>query len=218
MRYKKYIQANEEEPIDNSTAKVILQAATELFMRQGYHSVTMRDIASHANVNLGLLPYHFTSKENLAKHVYLGLMDRIYRQIGTIDMSRVSNAEKIYITTLLSWKYVENSEEYSKFFYEFYESAGPFETPSKLFIQMSSTVILEHGLQIGREENELYFTVMKGAEWLLIQKRYKKEIQITLEEMLNILYSNYLYNIGLSDKIIAETIQNSLNFLKSLET
>ncbi|MED5017111.1 hypothetical protein P9847_07285 [Paenibacillus chibensis] len=82
---------------------------------------------------------------------------------------------------------------------------------------MSSTVILEHGLQVSRDENELYFTVMKGAEWLLIQKRYKKEIQITLEEMLNVLYSNYLYNIGLSDKIIAETIQNSLNFLKSLD-
>lgn len=217
MRYKKYMQTNEEEIIDNSTAKIILQAASELFMKHGYQSVTMREIASHAKVNLGLLPYHFTSKENLAKHVYLDLMDRIYQQISMIDMSHTSNAEKIYIATLLSWRYVEHSEEYSKFFYEFYESAGPFDTPSKTFIEMSSTVILEHGLQVSRDENELYFTVMKGAEWLLIQKRYKKEIQITLEEMLNVLYSNYLYNIGLSDKIIAETIQNSLNFLKSLD-
>lgn len=217
MRYEKYMQTEEEEIVENPTAKLILNSATDLFLKNGYKSVTMRDIASHANVNLGLVTYHFTTKDNLAKQVYFYIMDRIYNTIDNIDMNNIPTTEKIYISTILSWRYVENNEEYSKFFYEFYESAGPFEIPSKKFIEMSYAVILEHGLKISRAENEIFFTVMNGAEWLLILKRYKKEVNITLEEMLNILYSNYLYNIGLSDKTIAETIQNSLNFLKRLK-
>jgi TetR/AcrR family transcriptional regulator, biofilm operon repressor len=217
MRYEKYMKTEEEDIVENPTAKLILNSATELFLKNGYKSVTMRDIASHANVNLGLVTYHFTTKDNLAKQVYFHMMNCVYKTIDTIDMSNIPTNEKIYISTILSWRYVENNEEYSKFFYEFYESAGPFEIPSKKFIEMSYKVILEHGLKISRAENEIYYTAMNGAEWLLILKRYKKEIHITLEEMLNILYSNYLYNIGLSDKVIAETVKNSLKFLKNLE-
>jgi TetR/AcrR family transcriptional regulator, biofilm operon repressor len=217
MRYEKYMKMEEEEIVENPTAKLILISATELFLKKGYKSVTMRDIASHANVNLGLVTYHFTTKDKLAKQVYFHMLNRIYKTIDHIDMNNVPTTEKIYIFTILSWRYVENNEEYSKFFYEFYESAGPFDIPSNKFIEMSYKVILEHGLNISKAENEIYYTAMIGAEWLLILKRYKKDIHITLEEMLNILYSNYLYNIGLSDKIIAETIKNSLNFLKNLK-
>ncbi len=47
----------------------IVQAATLLFLRNGYTSATLRSIAQRANVNVALLHYYFTSKRGLYEEV-----------------------------------------------------------------------------------------------------------------------------------------------------
>ena len=49
---------------ENSRDK-ILDAAFRLLSKKGYANVSMRDIAAEAQVALGLLTYHFRTKENL---------------------------------------------------------------------------------------------------------------------------------------------------------
>ena len=49
---------------ENSRDK-ILEAAFRLLSKKGYANVSMRDIAAEAQVALGLLTYHFRTKENL---------------------------------------------------------------------------------------------------------------------------------------------------------
>ena len=51
-------------PRENSHDK-ILDAAFRLLSKKGYANVSMRDIAAEAQVALGLLTYHFRTKENL---------------------------------------------------------------------------------------------------------------------------------------------------------
>ncbi|MED1949627.1 TetR/AcrR family transcriptional regulator [Brevibacillus centrosporus] len=214
MRYEKFIPSQEGEMTDNPTFLAILNAASELFMQRGYKAVTMRDIAAHAGVNLGLIPYYFTSKENLANRVCMDMIDHLYQTINQIDMSGTTSAEKLFISSLLSWQYMDDHPDYARFFYEFYETSGAAETPSKSFIEMSQLVIHEYGIKVSPKENEIYFTVMKGAERLLILKRYNQQLHITLEEIEKVLISNYFYNIGLPDKVIAQIISNSQAFLK----
>ena len=48
-----------------ATRERLLCAAEELFADRGYNAVSMRDIATHAKVNLAAAGYHFGSKENL---------------------------------------------------------------------------------------------------------------------------------------------------------
>lgn len=48
-----------------TTEKEIVEAAKKLFLKNGYKSTTMRDIATEAGVNLAMLNYYFRSKENL---------------------------------------------------------------------------------------------------------------------------------------------------------
>ncbi len=48
-----------------STRERILAVARELFTARGFDSVSVRDIVSAANVNLGAVTYHFGSKEAL---------------------------------------------------------------------------------------------------------------------------------------------------------
>jgi AcrR family transcriptional regulator len=53
------------------TRSDILQAAHDLFTRQGYHGTSMRQIAQQAGLALGGLYNHFSSKEQVFEAVFL---------------------------------------------------------------------------------------------------------------------------------------------------
>lgn len=54
---------------DATTKDIILDAAEELFARNGYYGTSIRHITAEAQVNLASVNYHFGSKENLLKAV-----------------------------------------------------------------------------------------------------------------------------------------------------
>lgn len=58
------------------TQKKILQSALELFAERGFEGASVRDIASHADVNHGLIKYHFQNKETLWKAAVDFLFER----------------------------------------------------------------------------------------------------------------------------------------------
>ncbi|NJD58293.1 MAG: hypothetical protein C3F13_00925 [Anaerolineales bacterium] len=58
-------------PRGELTRNAILQAAHDLFIRQGYHGTTMRQIAQGAHLALGGLYNHFPSKEKVFEAVFL---------------------------------------------------------------------------------------------------------------------------------------------------
>jgi len=60
-----------------ATRDRILDAAEHLFARRGYYGVSLRAIAEEAGVQLGLLPYHFGSKEGLYAAIFERRMGRI---------------------------------------------------------------------------------------------------------------------------------------------
>ena len=53
------------------TRTAILQAAHDLFVRQGYHGTSMRQIAQQAHIALGGLYNHFSSKADVFEAVFL---------------------------------------------------------------------------------------------------------------------------------------------------
>ncbi len=53
------------------TRQVIIQAAHDLFLQQGYHGTSMRQIARDAKIALGGLYNHFASKEEVFEAVFL---------------------------------------------------------------------------------------------------------------------------------------------------
>src|SRR3954465_11342555 len=67
---------------------LILDAAEKLFAEYAYSSVSLRDIAGLAKVNLGLTFYHFRSKEALFEHV-------IVRRIGPMSQARRAALAKV---------------------------------------------------------------------------------------------------------------------------
>ena len=52
-------------PANFSTKDRILGAAEELFAQYGFAGTSLRQVTSHADVNIAAVNYHFGSKDNL---------------------------------------------------------------------------------------------------------------------------------------------------------
>lgn len=197
----------------NSTIETILSAARNLFYSKGYEKTTVRDIASKANVNLGLIPYYFGSKESLASIICFDMLDELYDKVNDMDLSALTNSEKMYVSNLLVWEFINDSEGLSNFYSDLVVTTSIVDSASKAFIKLSKCVISDYNLSVTDEQNEIYLTVIKGAEKLMMLKKYHNEIDLTYYEMSDILISNYFYNIGISDEQIRAAISNSKVFL-----
>jgi AcrR family transcriptional regulator len=65
------MQTVEKLPATPTSRQRLLDAAEALFADFGFNGVSVRQIVERANVNLGAIPYHFGTKENLFKEVML---------------------------------------------------------------------------------------------------------------------------------------------------
>ncbi len=80
------------------TRSAILQAAHDLFVEQGYHGTSMRQIANQAGIALGGLYNHFPSKEAVfesvffAYHPYHEVLPYIQQAQGTTVEEVIRNA------------------------------------------------------------------------------------------------------------------------------
>jgi len=61
-----------------TTKERLLEAAEYLFGEHGYDATSMRDIAERAQSRVGLLTYHFATKESL----YENLIERRAAEVG----------------------------------------------------------------------------------------------------------------------------------------
>ena len=67
-------------PASFSTKDRILGAAEELFAQFGFAGTSLRQVTSHADVNIAAVNYHFGSKENLVNEVFRRRMDDMSRE------------------------------------------------------------------------------------------------------------------------------------------
>lgn len=59
-----------EPHMSSSTSELILQTAYKLFISQGYHATSMRQIAKDTGIALSSIYNHFTNKEDLFRQVF----------------------------------------------------------------------------------------------------------------------------------------------------
>jgi len=93
------------------TRQTIEDVAIELFMEQGYHATSMRQIAKRANLALGGIYNHFKSKDEIFealvvdKHPYKKVLPLIQEAEGATMEEFLGNAARVVITELTSQPY-----------------------------------------------------------------------------------------------------------------
>jgi AcrR family transcriptional regulator len=89
-----------------ATRLTIEDAALELFMEQGYHATSMRQIADQAGLALGGIYNHFSSKEDIFaaiiidKHPYKQILPLVLAAKGDSAEEFVRNAARALVTEL----------------------------------------------------------------------------------------------------------------------
>ncbi len=68
----------------NSRREEVLVAALNLFTRRGYFNTSIHDIQKAAGVSTGFIYHHFSSKEDLARALYLQLLEGMATDIAAI--------------------------------------------------------------------------------------------------------------------------------------
>ena len=74
--------------------ELLLQIATELFARKGYHAVSIREIARNAGVNSANISYHFENKQGLYEEILSGQSRRRKEIIASIENDMVGATAK----------------------------------------------------------------------------------------------------------------------------
>lgn len=94
------------------TTRILIEdSAIELFMEQGYHATSMRQIAERAELALGGIYNHFSSKEEifeaviLDKHPYKKVFPAIIEAEGETVEEFLHNAAQVVIKELKSQPY-----------------------------------------------------------------------------------------------------------------
>ncbi|RPJ26178.1 MAG: TetR/AcrR family transcriptional regulator [Chloroflexi bacterium] len=88
------------------TRLAIEEAAFELFMKQGYHATSVRQIADEAKLALGGIYNHFSNKEEifaailLDKHPYKQILPLVLAAEGDTAEEFIRSAAKILVTEL----------------------------------------------------------------------------------------------------------------------
>jgi len=94
-----------------ATRLAIEDAAIELFIEQGYHATSMRQIAKRADIALGGIYNHFKSKDDLYeaiivdKHPYKKVLPLIQEAEGETLDEFLGNATRIVLNELTSQQY-----------------------------------------------------------------------------------------------------------------
>jgi AcrR family transcriptional regulator len=96
----------EKQTKGDATRLAIEQAAFELFMEQGYHATSMRQIAEYARLALGGIYNHFSSKEEIFaailidKHPYKQILPLMLAAEGNTAEELIRNAARAMVTEL----------------------------------------------------------------------------------------------------------------------
>ena len=86
----------------------ILQAALELFAKEGYHATSTSKVAKHAGVSEGLIFRHFVNKEGLL-HAILGEGERRFKALFA-DIVMENNPEEVIRKTITMTGQIDKSD------------------------------------------------------------------------------------------------------------
>lgn len=89
----------------------IITAAQQLFMQRGYFSTSVPDMARTAQVSVGSIYHHFKDKEDVARALYLGLMEGLQDELVRIAEANVTAHNRCRAVMAMLFGLTESNRE-----------------------------------------------------------------------------------------------------------
>ena len=195
------------------TKELIIQTAKELFLSQGFKKTTTREIAEKASVNLGLIPYYFKKKEELARIVYQGIMRDLINLEEMESYPATNSIQRFFLYYALVQHHMLSEQGVFPLYIELiYEDVVAIE-PQPYTFDLVRQVIEEYGLRVNEIELDTYVHMMKGVERRLTVRKLRKKIDLTYMQINELLVMNLLLMLGLDKQDIRKEIEDAKKIL-----
>lgn len=108
-----------------SRQAIILQAALQCFLDNGYENTSIEDIRQLSGASVGSIYHHFGSKARIASHLYIeGHKNKHQHIVGQLIMASCAETTlKTLITAYIDW--TKENQGWAKFLLTFHHSVMP---------------------------------------------------------------------------------------------
>lgn len=89
----------------------ILGASLMLFTKRGYFNTSVPDIARTAQVSVGSIYHYFKDKEDVARALYLGLMEGLQEELGRIAREHKTAHDRCHAVMAMLFELTESNRE-----------------------------------------------------------------------------------------------------------
>lgn len=202
------------EPVDCR----ILTAALDLFVKNGFHNVSVHDIQKQADVSIGSIYNHFGGKEGIAKALYKHLLIEIQDLVDCAINEKSTAIERCNEIISQLFRYTETHQSIiSYIFHPRHDEFLPNEPPicdSKPFVALRD--IVKQGMDNGEiRKHDLWVATSSifGAPIRLINLRLQNSLTTPLPTLLDETLDS-IWQGMLGDKAVT-TSGKKLNSVKS---
>lgn len=133
----------------------IIAAALQLFTQRGYFSTSVPDMARTAQVSVGSIYHHFKDKEDVARALFVGLMEGLQEALAKIAHDNVTAHDRCRAVMAMLFELTESNRDAMDFMlYAKHRDFLPSERPvcsSKPFETMRAFV--QDGMENGEIRN-----------------------------------------------------------------
>jgi AcrR family transcriptional regulator len=133
----------------------IIAAALQLFTQRGYFSTSVPDMARAAQVSVGSIYHHFKDKEDVARALYLGLVEDLNEALAKIAQDNATAHDRCRAVMAMLFELTESNRDAMDFMlYAKHRDFLPSERPvcsSKPFETMRAFV--QDGMENGEIRN-----------------------------------------------------------------
>ena len=128
---------------------MILDAAKEVALQEGLNGLTVRRIATEAQVSTGQVHHHFQSSSHLKAEVFIELMD----QLTEVEKQMQTSSSFERLTLLLGFENLEQTQPYLRLWNE-----------AEVLIEQDIEIKKAYNITIERWHNTLVDAIEQGME------------------------------------------------------
>src|ERR1700722_624222 len=163
-------------PKGKERVEMILNAAKNVLVKEGYSGLTMRNVAAGAGTTVGNLQYYYADKDSLLRDLLQYMVHGFFEDFNSIlQDSRRTAEEKLvaYIDCIFAAFSIEDK---GKFYPEFWAWSNHDATAAKLLEEMYETGFVSlHGIiremnpkLTAREVKDMSITIVGSIEGLVV--------------------------------------------------